>query len=104
MAETLVYEDTERREWMTTSGGTPGTQGYWEVRRIEWKVATPSANLETLRTALTLSLAVNATYAASTKPGTAAAQASAAFDATQRHARQISGLIRLLLGQLDATT
>lgn len=78
--------------------------GERTTRTITVPDPTPEqVNQTTLRQRARQALAINATYAAAAKPGTAAAQASAAFDATQRHAQQINRVIRLLLNELDGT-
>lgn len=56
---------------------------------------------ETIRARAVAALAANAAFIAAAKPGTAAGQASAAYDAAVRNAKAVNGMIRLLL---DLTT
>jgi hypothetical protein len=82
--------------WTTPDGGQtwqPGTP----------PVSSDQANSTTIRDALAQALVNNRTFIDATKPATATAQASAAYDAAVRQARQINALIRLLLGLLDGT-
>lgn len=65
---------------------------------------TQQATATTIRQQAQQALAGNRTFVQAAKPGTAAAQASAAYDQAVALSRQQNGLIRLLLGQLDATT
>lgn len=65
---------------------------------------TTDANLQTLQQGAIAALAANATRIATAKPGTAALQASAAYDNSIAALRQCSGIIRLLLNQLDSTS
>lgn len=58
-------------------------------------------NEETIRERALAALAANRTFIQSAKPSTAAAQASAAYDQAKAQARQLNGVIRLLLGVLD---
>jgi hypothetical protein len=60
-------------------------------------------NDETIRDRAVAALATNKAFIDSAKPGTAAAQASAAYDQTKALTRQVNGLIRLVLGRLDGT-
>lgn len=62
------------------------------------------ANASTLRQRAQAALAANATFVGATKPNTASAQASAAYDQTVRLTRECSALIKLVLGLLDDTT
>lgn len=65
--------------------------------------AVTETNRDSLRDQARNALGVNRTFIAAAKPSTAAAQASAAYDASVRHARQINRVIRLLLDEdLDA--
>lgn len=63
---------------------------------------TETRNEGTVNTRLDEALATLATFVASAKPSTAAAQASAAYDATKLLARVAIGLIRLLRRRLDS--
>lgn len=63
-----------------------------------------AVNLATIQQRLQQALAANATFLASAKPGTAAAQASVAYDQTVRLTKECNALIRLALGQLDTIT
>jgi hypothetical protein len=49
-------------------------------------------------------LTVNTAFVSAAKPGTAAAQASAAYDQTVRVTRECTALIRLALNLLDDTS
>jgi hypothetical protein len=101
MAETVTFEDATRRVIRATRDGiAPGEPGYWESTRTEWKPGSTGANEATLRSRVAAALAANATFMAAAKPGTAAAQASAAYDQTVRLTRECTALIRLLLGLL----
>lgn len=57
-------------------------------------------NVDTLRARSAAALTANATFLAAAKPGTAAAQASAAYDQTVRLTKECNAVIRLLLGLL----
>lgn len=57
-------------------------------------------NLDLLRPRVALALAANATFLAAAKPGTAAAQASAAYDQATRLTKECNAVIRILLGLL----
>lgn len=57
---------------------------------------------QTLRTQVESALAQLRAFVTATKPSTAAAQASAAYDASRLCARVLVGLIRLHLRRLDA--
>lgn len=61
------------------------------------------ANDEALRQAARLALVANRAFLAAAKPGTAAAQASSAYDQTKALTRQMNGVLRLLLGDLTGT-
>jgi hypothetical protein len=67
------------------------------------QTVTVDANSATLRDRAAQALAANRTYLNAAKPGTAALQASAAYDQSKALTRQMNALIRLTLGQLDAT-
>lgn len=58
--------------------------------------ATTLANAQTLLQRAQAALTNNATFINATKPSTAAAQASTAYDQTVRLSRQVNALIRLL--------
>lgn len=61
----------------------------------------PFSNTQTIRQRAEAALTANASFIGAAKPGTAAAQASAAYDQTVRVTRECSALIRLTLGLLD---
>lgn len=54
-------------------------------------------NAQTLRDKAVTALAANATFLGTAKPGTAATQASAAYDQAVKLTRQIDAIIRLLV-------
>lgn len=60
-------------------------------------------NRATIEDQARAALAANRAFLATAKPGTAAAQASQAYDQTRALTRQMNGVLRLLLGQLDGT-
>lgn len=93
---------------MTWSGDTATIEANVPAAELQAAVDaapadTSADNAITLRDRAEQALATNAAFIVAAKPATAAAQASAAYDASVRHARQINGVIRLLLGKLDAT-
>lgn len=65
--------------------------------------APEQVNSATLRDRAEQALATNRTFIAKAKPGTAAAQASDAYDQAKALSRQNVALIRLLLGKLEGT-
>jgi len=104
MAETIIFEDATRRDIKATSDGKrPDDPGYWESFRTEWKAGSVGANRQTIEDAAANALAANRALIQQAKPGTATAQASAAYDAVVALARQQNGIIRLLLNRLDGT-
>lgn len=70
------------------------------VTRRTVTISDDGPNLLTLRSRAAAALTANATFLAAAKPGTAAAQASAAYDQTVRLTKECNALIRLLLGLL----
>lgn len=61
------------------------------------------SNAAVLRQQAAAALVANRVFIATAKPGTAAAQASAAYDQAKANTRAINGVIRMLLGQFDGT-
>lgn len=103
MAETVVFEDNERRVIKaTTDGKAPDEPGYSESVRTEWKAGSSGANRQAIEDAARQALAANKTFANAAQPGTTAAALTQLWAEAQRAARQRNGIIRLLLNQLDA--
>jgi hypothetical protein len=73
------------------------------TQTVTYDVPQEQVNDETIRDRAVAALATNKAFIDSAKPGTAAAQASAAYDQTKALTRQVNGLIRLVLGRLDGT-
>lgn len=70
---------------------------------VSYDVTPEQVNDETIRSQALAALTTNRAFITTAKPSTAAAQASAAYDAAKAQARQNNGVIRLLLGLLDGT-
>lgn len=70
----------------------------------EAAATTALTNADTIRQRAAAALQANAAFIAQAKPGTAAAQASAAYDFCVLSAKEHTALIRLFLGQLDSTS
>lgn len=87
MPETVIYEDDQQTVYRSETGSD----------RIEWKPGTQPANAGAIRDAARNALAANRSFIASTPT---AAQTTAQVKALSR---QLNGVIRLLLGQLDGT-
>lgn len=107
MADTKVVVDCEAKT-VQESVLTAAEQTALDAFRVSQTAVratrqTSDANSATIRQAALDALAVNKAFYTLAKPATAAAQASAAFDAAQKLAKQQNGIIRLLLNQLDAS-
>lgn len=74
-----------------------------DSRTETYDVPVEVVNEETIRDRAAQALAANRTFITAAKPSTAALQASAAYDQAKAQARQLNGVIRLLLGHLDST-
>lgn len=85
LTQTVVYSDGS-----TTVGPAPGSVA-----------ATAQANQASLYAKAQTALTNNQAFLAATKPSTAAAQASAAYDQATKLTRQVDALIRLQLAAFD---
>jgi hypothetical protein len=97
MAETNVYEDDELIVWETVRG-TPGESDYAVDRRTEHKPGTTEANRLTIEDQARQALVNNRTFVALATPTNAQVLAQ-----TRALSRQVNGIIRMLLNQLDDT-
>ncbi len=96
MADTVIFEDATKRILRATSDGNqPGTAGYWESLRIEWKPGSVGANEATVRARAAAALTANATYLAIATPNNAQVAAQ-----VRTLTKECSAVIRLLLGLL----
>lgn len=110
------YEDGALRErWEIARAGRGVRFRRWDGAgtQVEDRDATPEEiaalaaheleqNGDAIREQARAALAQNRAFVAAAKPVTATAQASQAYDQAKQQARQLNGLIRLLLGALDA--
>jgi len=109
--EVLVEETDDYRLWLSTSDVNPDAPGGWRNLRTEWKPGRQPVE-QVLRDRAAAALAANvtdqadnATYLAIASPSAAqvAAQVRALTRQSTTQARELTAVIRLLLGLLDST-
>jgi hypothetical protein len=97
MAETNVYENDDVIVWETVRG-TPGDPGYAVDRRTEHKPGTAEANRLTIEDQARQALVNNRAFLELSPPTNAQVLAQ-----VRALSRQVNGLIRVTLNQLDDT-
>lgn len=95
--EHVIFEDDQIQVIETVSDINPDSKGGWRSTRTINKPGSPAKNRDDTLVEARTALAVNRAKIAAAKPGTAALQASAAYDNSILAFEQINGLIHELL-------
>lgn len=97
MSEVILHEDTDVILWVEEIG-SPGDPDYFYRQRREVKPGSRTANRETIRADALGALAANRNFVSLTTPTNAQVLAQ-----TKALSRQVNGIIRVLLDQLEGT-
>lgn len=95
--QVVVTAETATQQTVQLKDGTGKNLGA----PVTFAVDVAAKNATTIRTRAQQALTANAAFLAAAKPGTAAAQASQAYDQAVRLTRETNALLRLVLGLLD---